>query len=139
MLLKYLTTNKLCAEVGQSVRYVPALSHLLRLFNTEGRGGGEELPTVVSLLLECGAMLLDDCCPTFRDTVLVSSSKIKCSMKVSSFDIGPFKISRPATCPETWGTSRPATRRHIKEERRPQLHSCKRLNLTNIKRLGCTG
>jgi hypothetical protein len=109
--VEYFTMNKLSAEVRQFVRYFPPLPHL---FNTEGSGGGEELPRGVYVLLGCGAVSLDYWCPTFRYTMLVSSSRIKCPLKVSSFDILPFKF-RPATYLETSGTSLPATRRHIKK------------------------
>jgi len=40
-LLKYFTMNKFCTEVGKSVHYLPPLSHLLRLFKTEGSGSGK--------------------------------------------------------------------------------------------------
>lgn len=104
MLLKYFTMNKLCAEVGKSVHYLPPLSHLLRLFNTEGSGSGKEVPRGVSVLLGCGDVSLDDWCPKFRDTVLVSSSRLKYPKKASSFDIRPFKTWPPAHL-ETSGTS----------------------------------
>jgi len=76
MLLKYFTVSKFCAEADKSVHYLPPLSHLLRLFNTEGSSNGKEVPRGVSVLLGCGDVSLGDWYRTFRDTVLVSSSRI---------------------------------------------------------------
>ena len=103
-LLKYFTMNMFCTEVEKSVHYLPPLSHMLRLFNTEGSGSGKEVPRGVPVLLGCGDVSLDDWCPTFRNTVQASSSRIKCPKKTSSFDIRPFKIW-PPTHLERSGTS----------------------------------
>ena len=90
MLLKYLNMNKFCREVGKSVHYLSPLSHLLRLFNTEGSDSGKEVPSGVSALLVCGDVSLDDWCPMFRDTGLVAYSRIKCPKKASAFE--PSKL-----------------------------------------------
>jgi len=76
--------------VGESVHFLPQLSHLLRLFDTQGSGSGKEVPRGVSVLLACGDVSLDDWFPTLRDTVLVSSSRIKRPKKASSSDPSKF-------------------------------------------------
>jgi hypothetical protein len=77
------------------------------------------------------ATLLGDWCPTFRHGVMGVIKGLNHQRRIVliySFFFGDgFWKMRPTCSLETSGTNHPVTRRHIPEERRPQMHRCEGL------------
>jgi len=74
--------------------------------------------------LQSSAASLFDWDPTFRDNMIVATSRVEISIPYS-WIFGPLKI-RPPQRHEASITDHLVTYRHIPQERTPQLHRCER-------------
>jgi hypothetical protein len=68
---------------------------------------------VVFVLEGYGDGSLDECCSTFRECIVIPTSRAKCSVNIVRLNV---KLLRSL---ETSGTNRSVNRRHIPRERRP--------------------